>query len=153
MTTTKVTLAYRALLQCVATTLKDHKRLNDPYNLDENDGAQLRQGWGVRVDEGEPTRRCINPEYFLRRTFTVALTRECPAKDSDPERREAAAFELFEDLHLLIAKTVENITLGDTSFDFAFAGDGGIQEVFAEKKPYVALEARFTVEYHQRVGG
>ena len=125
----------------MSTNLSDHFRLNDPYNIEENPEQYLRKGWGIQVDDGVDTNRCISPEYYLGRTFTLVIVRESLAKDSDPARRETSKLDLLEDLHILIAAAVTENTLYQSAVNFKYISDGGLQEVFVNDKPYNFIEA------------
>jgi len=149
----QITTVAAALISLVGTALPSHKRLQNPYHLEDNPEPLLKQGWGIRVDEGLNTKRQISQPYFLARTFSVVLTREALAVASDPATRETAMLGLLEDLHALISTTFTDMTLGGSGFDFRYDSDGGYQEVFSEEKPYFYIEAKFVVEYSQSVSG
>lgn len=148
-----ITTVFNNLVTFMSTNLYDHFRLNDPYNIEENPEQFLRKGWGIQVDDGVDTNRCISPEYYLGRTFTLVVVRESLAKDSDPARRETSKLDLLEDLHILIAAAVTENTLYESAVNFKYISDGGLQEVFVNDKPYNFIEANFLVEYSQTIPG
>lgn len=148
-----ITTVFNNLVTFMSTELSDHFRLNDPYNIEENPEQFLRKGWGIQVDDGVDTNRCISPEYYLGRTFTLVVVRESLAKDSDPARRETSKLDLLEDLHILIAAAVTENTLYESAVNFKYISDGGLQEVFVNDKPYNFIEANFLVEYSQTIPG
>jgi len=148
-----ITTVFNNLVTFMSTNLSDHFRLNDPYNIEENPEQYLRKGWGIQVDDGVDTNRCISPEYYLGRTFTLVIVRESLAKDSDPARRETSKLDLLEDLHILIAAAVTENTLYQSAVNFKYISDGGLQEVFVNDKPYNFIEANFLVEYSQSIPG
>lgn len=148
-----ITTVFNNLVTFMSTNLSDHFRLNDPYNIEENPEQYLRKGWGIQVDDGVDTNRCISPEYYLGRTFTLVVVRESLAKDSDPARRETSKLDLLEDLHILIAAAVTENTLYQSAVNFKYISDGGLQEVFVNDKPYNFIEANFLVEYSQSIPG
>jgi len=149
----KITDVFNNLVTFVGGELSDHTRLNDPYNIEENPEMLLRKGWGIQIDDGVDTNRCISPEYYLGRTFTIVIVRESVAKDSDPVRRELSKLDLLEDLHILIAEAVSENTLYEIAVNFKYISDGGLQEVFVQDKPYNFIEANFLVEYSQTIPG
>lgn len=149
----KITDVFNNLVTFVGGELIDHTRLNDPYNIEENPEMLLRKGWGIQIDDGVDTNRCISPEYYLGRTFTIVIVRESVAKDSDPVRRELSKLDLLEDLHILIAEAVSENTLYQVAVNFKYISDGGLQEVFVQDKPYNFIEANFLVEYSQTIPG
>ena len=149
----KITDVFNNLVTFVGGELSDHTRLNDPYNIEENPEMLLRKGWGIQIDDGVDTNRCISPEYYLGRTFTIVIVRESVAKDSDPVRRELSKLDLLEDLHILIAEAVSENTLYQVAVNFKYISDGGLQEVFVQDKPYNFIEANFLVEYSQTIPG
>jgi hypothetical protein len=148
-----ITTVFNNLVTFMGTELSDHFRLNDPYNIEENPEQYLRKGWGIQIDDGVDTNRCISPEYYLGRTFTLVITRESLAKDSDPARRETSKLDLLEDLHILIAGAVSENTLYQSAVNFKYISDGGLQEVFVNDKPYNFIQANFLVEYSQTIPG
>lgn len=150
---TNISTVFSNLVTFMGTELPNHRRLNDPYNLENNPETLLRKGWGIQIDNGVDTNRCISPEYYLSRTFTLVIVREALAKDSDPIRRENLQLELLEDLHILIAEAVAENTLYQSAVNFKYVSDDGLQEVFVEDKPYNFIQAQFLVEYSQTVTG
>lgn len=150
---TTITTVFTNLVTFTGTLLSSHKRLNDPYSLESNPEQLLRLGWGIQVDDGVDTNRCISPEYYLGRNFTISIVRENLAKDSDPSRRELSKLELLEDLHILIAGAVSENTLYQSAVNFKYLSDGGLQEVFVNEKPYNFIQAKFFVEYSQSITG
>jgi hypothetical protein len=150
---TSITTVFNNLVTFMGDQLTAHKRLNDPYSLEANPEMLLRKGWGIQIDDGSDTGRCISPEYYLARNFTLIVVRETVGKDSDPARRENAMLELLEDLHILIAEAVSENTLYQSAVNFKYVSDSGVQEVFVQEKPYNFVEAVFTVEYSQNITG
>lgn len=148
-----ITTVFNQMISMVGAQLSTHKRLNDPYNLEENPEMLLRKGWGVRIGPGVNSERCISPEYYLNRTFEVVIVREAVAKDSDPSRREASHLELLEDLHTILDEAVSENTLYNSAVNIKYVSDGGLDEIFVFEKPYNLIVAQFTVEYSQNVTG
>jgi len=148
-----ITDVFNNLVIFMGAQLPNHRRLNDPYSLDDNPEQLLRSGWGIQIDDGVDTNRCLSPEYYLGRTFTLIVVRESLAKDSDPIRRELSKLDLLEDLHILISEAVAENTLYQSAINFKYISDGGIQEVFVRDKPYNYIEASFLVEYSQVIPG
>lgn len=149
----KITTVFNNLVTFMGTELPNHKRLNDPYAIENNPEMLLRKGWGIRVVDGLDTKRFICPEYTLARSFGLVIVRESPSKDSDPSRRESAKLEILEDLHTLLIEAVSENTLYGIALDFKYESDGGFQEVFVNEKPYTYLAANFVVEYSQQITG
>lgn len=147
----QITTVYTALVAKMVATYPQHLRLTDADDLENNDQARLRKGWGLRLAQGRNTRRVICPEYHLERQAIVSLTREGPALNSDNATREAAKLALLEDLHLLIAQSVTDLTLDGAVINFQFREDTGPEELLKDGRWYVAIEATFGVEYSQQV--
>lgn len=149
----QITTVFNNLVTFMGTELPNHFRLNDPYTIENNPEQLLRKGWGIQIDDGVDTNRCISPEYYLGRTFTLVVVRESLAKDSDPARRETSKLDLLEDLHILIAAAVTENTLYQSAVNFKYISDSGLQEVFVNDKPYNFIQANFLVEYSQTIPG
>lgn len=150
---TKITDIFNGLVTFMGATLPSHARLNDPYVIENNPEMLVRKGWGIQVDSGTNTQRFTCPQYTLSRTFTLVVVRECPAKDSDPARRETAKLEILEDLHTLIGAALIDVTLNGLALDFKYVSDSGFQDVYVNEKPYTYLAASFSIEYFQLVPG
>lgn len=150
---TTITDVYNNFVTVIETALPSHKRLHNPYSVEENPEMIVRKGWGLQIDDGINSNRCISPEYYLQRNFSVVITRENVAKDSDPVRRDAAKLELLEDLHLLISASVLDNTLTQVAARFQYESDTGLQEVYIQDKPYSFIQAQFLVEYSQQITG
>ena len=148
-----ITTVFNNLVTFLETELPNHYRLNDPYTVENNPEQLCRKAWGIQIDDGVDTNRCISPEYYLGRTFTLVLVRESLAKDSDPVRRETSRLDLLEDLHILIAGAVSENTLYQSAVNFKYISDSGLQEVFVNEKPYNFIQANFLVEYSQTIPG
>lgn len=146
----KITDIHTALHSFLAAQLPNHRRLWMPYFMESNPEQFLRKGYGVKFAEAnsEDDQIC-STAYTLSRTFQVIISREHPAKDSDPARRESDMLELLEDLATLIAGSITDDTLGGVAINFQYASDGGLEFVFVENKPYAFITANFTVEYQQ----
>lgn len=150
---TKITQIHAALVELLQDTLPNHRRLTNVDEIEENDAALLRAGWGLKIGGGVVTTDVICPQYNIERKFLITLTREYLAKDSDVARRDASKVQVLEDLHLVLAAAVSDIQLGDLVTSFVYEDDGGPEELTLQEKPYHMLEATFTVRYFQLVSG
>ena len=73
---TTITDVYNNFVTIIETALPSHKRLHNPYAVEENPEMIVRKGWGLQIDDGINSNRCISPEYYLQRNFSVVITRE-----------------------------------------------------------------------------
>lgn len=150
---TKITQIYTALVDLMGSTFPDFNRLQNVEDLEANPAPQLRAGWAIEIGAGRNTDRQTCPTYSLSRLFTLTLTRECLAKDSDAERREAAKVGILEDLHLLLAATFNDPQLSGACISCLYQADSAPAFFQNGDKTYLAVEGRFTVEYIQQIGG
>ena len=148
----KITDAVEALRSVVESTFAGRARLNLPYDLPANPDNQLKYGYGIKIDGGQNTARefsCVS--YSIKRTMTVILCQDAVAKESDPIRRDALEMGLFEDLALLIAAVVPDVTLNGIVISCVYTDDTGRQEVYTKEQPYIYLEATFDIDYQQTI--
>lgn len=146
---TRISEIYQNLLQAIQEAFPAHKRLENVDDLELNKAPLLRLGWGLKIGPGRDSKRDLCPAYTQFRDFTVILVREGAAKDSDMVRREQAKVDLLEDLHLLRKALDPDQNLSGTAISVTYQDDGGPQDIEADGKWYVALEAQVSIEYKQ----
>jgi hypothetical protein len=146
---TKVSLVHDALITLLESTLTGYTRLPNPYQPDENTNLFLKQGFGLKLGTGENTNRTLGGFQFMRRTFTVVLTRQYFALESDADAKAATEKQLLEDA-LLIQKAIEeDQTVGGTSVSATFTRDSGIEFVSNQTERYMKTEIEILAEYFE----
>lgn len=151
---TKISTIHANLVTLIGTTaLPNSRRLENVDDLEQNKAPLLRAGWGLQFGSGLNTRRNACPNFSIRRNFTITLTRECPAKDSDMTRREAGKLALLEDVQTLLGYMNQDKTLGGEAVNFDYDSDGAPEEMNVDGQWFVAIELSCFVEYFQTVGG
>jgi len=142
----KITSIYNNLVSLCEGALPDHKRIPNPYALEQNSELILEQGWGLVVSTGENTNRQIGCDKSYSRSFQIIITRKITTTDHNIDQRTAIEKQILEDLHLvwsalendsdLTGQTAQTIQVLDGGLEF-FEGDrakylGVIIDVFAE---------------------
>lgn len=142
---TEISTIYDGLVTRLAALLPNHKRLTDPYNLDNNSTTFLNQGWGLAVGQGENTERQVSCQSSVRRTFQVPITRHYAATAHAVTAKATVEKLLLEDLQIIYDDAQEN-GLNVANLTLAVTDDG-ITEVFAEESPYLSVTVIVSVEY------
>lgn len=150
-TPTQITSAFNALVSLLQTALPDHKRLAYADDLEANDKHSMRLGWGIVFGGGINSKRNICPNYARRRTFTIVLTRENTAKDTDVVKKDQNKVWLLEDLHLVLNQIEQTKNLDGATINCEAETDDGPVE--SEVEGFLVLELTVTIENIQQVSG
>lgn len=153
---TRITHLLAFLDSELAAALPEHKELQDPDDLFENLDTELSRGWGVSVGGAENTERCMDGQaYYLRREFTIVLTRDIASQLSDRALRKRNRDRLLEDLTLVMKRFTGQYTVtleGTTTvlaFDFKFVNDVGVKEIVVNDARYIFTELTVSAEYRE----
>lgn len=126
-----------------------YKRLPNPYELNENNGRILEQGWGLALTPGgENTARFSCATRSMRVTFQLALTRKFYALEHDAPAKANVDKLLLTDFETVFDDSWKN-SLGVDGLNVT-SGFAGIQPVFVDKDLYRALLMNMTVEYFRQ---
>lgn len=138
----------------IKAALPESLELLDPNDLFENPPNILARGWGVSIEQGENTERCLDDQsYYYRRLFTMVLSKDYVAMDSDPDTKRAKQKALLEDLNLLLKRltgqnSIEDST-GTTSFIVRFEGDSGPRPITVNGQDFLFIELTVSAEYRE----
>lgn len=131
----------------LATVLPSHKRLPNPYDLNENIGQLLEQGWGLGISPGgENTHRFSCTTRSLQVTFQIAITRKYIALENDAAAKALADKNLLSDFEAILDDSWKS-NFGLDNVMNLVPGFSGIQTVFANKDQYRCALVTMTVEY------
>lgn len=146
-----ITDVYTALQTRLAAIYPNHRRLTNPYKIDQNAETNLFLGYGVQVLPGENSKRNISCKISIQRTFLVILVRKFRSLELDRIGKETTEKALLEDQFLLIKDIESDPNLGVPTIvaRAEWLNDGGISFVFGDKDSYMKLENTVEVEYFE----
>jgi len=146
----KATDVFDALVARVAAVLPDHKRIPNPYIIEQNSERILNKGQGVTFGPGENTFRRLTNQLSVARDFSVIITRKSIKKETDSSGRAEDIQLLFEDQKLVIDDVEKNTTLLDSTLSVAksdYLSDNGLEFIYGEKDNFIKVESVIRVEY------
>lgn len=146
---TVVSTMYDAFVTRLGALLPDHRRLPNPYDIEENSELYLKQGWGLAVAGLENTNRSTTCNVSTRVTFEIPITRKYFALEHDAVSKGATDKALLEDLQLIIDDAQKN-NLGATSSTHiaVFLTAGGVSSIRVDDEDkFRELRATLTAEY------
>lgn len=139
--------AYNALVGRIEALLPNHRRLDNPNDVEKNNNKVLALAWGLRIGAAENSAREFN-SLSMRRDMILILTQSQDGRKEDGADKALNELALFDD-QLLVTKDVQKDgTLGLTNgTSISFVGsDGGIEPVFTDKESFIKLETNFAIE-------
>lgn len=147
---------YDALHSMISSTLSTHKKLFDPYQLEENPEHALTQGYGLAIGGAQNNEDLLSGQISLSRDMSVILTRRLSAYQTDAAQKGVAEKQLLEDLRLIIRATEMNPSLNgfianSSLVSTTFIGDEGISQI--AETSFIQLIANFRIKYFEQLGG
>lgn len=142
---------YDAIVTRVETVFPNHTRLPNPYKIEENNEAFLRQGWGLSMTSGTNSNRQLSCSISIQRSFTISLVRKFYAVESNVDNKVTVEKQLIEDQLLLIKDLCDNSSLDATNSLVDFESDDGIEYVYGDKDNFLVLNSTFRVEYFDTI--
>lgn len=143
--------AYDSIVSRIAALLPNHKRLRDPYNLEQNPDDFLKQGWGLSVGggglAGENTKRFTGCIVTTRIYYQLAITRKSYALDLDPANKAITDKNLLEDARVIIEDVWKNNFNIEDSPLIEFRDFSGISPVRVDKNSYLYVTMNLGAEY------
>lgn len=140
---------FDAIVTRMATLLPSHHRIPNPYELSENNGRILEQGWGLGISPGgENTNRFSCATRSLRVTFQLSITRKFYATEHDAAAKAYADKLLLTDFETVLDDSWKN-NMGLAGLQLT-PGFIGIVSIFTDKDLYRSLNSNLTVEYFRQ---
>ena len=146
----KATDVFDALVARLAAVLPAHKRIENPYVIENNSERVLNKGQGVAFGPAENTQRRLTNQLSVARDFLVTITRKTIKKKTDSSGRAEDIQLLFEDQKLVLDDIEKNTTLLDSTLSVAksdYISDNGLEFIFTEKDNFIKIESVIRVEY------
>ncbi len=136
----------------VAALLPNHKRLGNPYRVEENPSTYLDQGYGIAVQPGAVnSNRTLSCQLSIVRRLTITITRKYFGNDADATRKYSTEKSLLEDQFLIIKDFEKRSPFQTYSIRSEFESDNGIEFVYAENKPFYMIQSSFIIEYFENL--
>jgi hypothetical protein len=147
--TAKVLTIYDQIVTQLGTSLPNHQRLPNPYQVDENAIGQLTNGYGLVIGPGVDTKRYVGCIVTWERTFTIILVRKITTTSNNIGSRVIIEKDIIEDHDTLRKDFYLNSTLGQNAIQTTVLSDGGIQFVTQELSKFLAMEIQLVTEYQE----
>ena len=148
-----ISTLFDTIKSAATATLSSHYVLSNPYNPEENDELSLNQGVGVAFGSGQKSDREIDNHLWIRRSFSIVVTRRFFATELNTSDKETTEKDLFEDQKLLIIKMMQDPLVGisNSVAKLIFISDNGIETIFGEADNFLKLVSNFEVEYRETI--
>jgi hypothetical protein len=147
--TAKVLTIYDAIVTQVNTSLPNHSRMPNPYQVDSNSYLNLVNGFGLAVGPGVDTNRYVGCLVTWQRTFTIILVRKITTTEHNIGSKVVIEKALLEDHDTLRKDFYLNSTLGGNAIKSTVSSDGGIAFIDADLLKFLSLEMTLDVEYQE----
>lgn len=147
-----ITTATDNMVARILTVLTTHRRLPNPYRLEENSEQILKKGFGITLLSAVNTEREMGcSRWFLQRDVGIIVTREALVRELDFDGKFDVEQAILEDAYALqnSFESYRNLNL-TAVVDFKFTGDGGLFN-FVEKKSIFALQLNYSLEYYEPI--
>lgn len=146
---TRISDIYDAIVDQIEAKLTTHKRIANPYVIDDNSFLQLQKGFGVIVGPGVDTQRYVGCLVTWERQFTIILVRQITTTQNNIGSREVIEKGLLDDHDLLRKAFYLNSTLGGIAIKSTVSDDGGIAFVDADRLKFIQIAMSLFVEYQE----
>ena len=146
-----ISTAYDKIVTEMTTLYPSHRRLTNPYQVEQNVEKFLEQGWGISVQAGLNTERQLSCRLSVQRTVNLILSRKFFARELNVESKADTEKLILEDHFSLLENFEKDHTLDGTVTNFKYVSDSGIEFVFAEKNQYLVLTSVYEMEYFETI--
>lgn len=143
----KVLDIYDAIVDLIEATLPTHKRLPNPYVVDQNTYAQMTKGFGMAIGTGFDTERFVCDLVTWQRSFTIILVQRITTTQNNIGSRETIEKAILEDHDKLRKAFYLNSSLGEKAIKSTVSSDSGPTFVDADLLKFFTLEINLNVEY------
>lgn len=138
------------LLSETFTSGNSYRKMNYPYDIEQNDRFILNKGFGFYISNGSNTDLFFEGNIInLKRDLVVILSRIDRGTDLDTDLRQSAEKNLFEDQLTLINALGRDHTLKTIITKIVYDSDRGIEFAFDEneRSNYLFLQTTFSFDY------
>lgn len=124
-----------------------HKKLVNPYKIEENDDKLLNRGYGFNVVSGENPRLVLDCHLSMARSLEITLTIINRGTDRDILIRETSEKTLLEDHAKLLKAVLTDPNLNETLAKLEYQSDNGIEYVQGEKENFIMIKSTYLIQY------
>lgn len=145
----KVTKAYEGIICQLQKLYPNKSKIPNPYSLPDNIDKFLIDGFGIKIDNGDPVESefCV---FSIGQQVSIVLTRELVATDSDTKVHDDINLKLLEDVYKLRKMMSSPDRLDVSSISIVnLGGNSGVTEVIAGKRKYLSIEVAFILEIEE----
>lgn len=151
----KISVVYDRLrvLTPTLTGFTDKTEIPNPYSLVDNDFNLLREGYGIKVESGNPASSTWTKSFSEQRIFTVVVTQGIFSVTHDPEQIVTAAKDLLEDSLVLKQAFLDNTQLSIPS-DIEIVhlvSSGPVDFVQGDKYNFLVNETSFAIQIRENL--
>jgi hypothetical protein len=141
-----ITDVYNQLKAQIKSVLPNHQLLANPYRTADNPELLLRQGYGIQIGQGGNNRLSV---YSLsqKRQFSIVITRQAYATQSDQGAKAVTEKQIIEDQLLVLNAIEKDPTLGGLVLRAEYASDSGVSFVSTDKDNFLELTTAVSVIY------
>lgn len=145
----KISTIYDLIVVAVESQLTGYRRLPNPYDIFDNPALILKKGYGIRINDGENTKRYVGCITTWVRSFDIIITRQVVNTDSDALGRASIEKEILEAHKLVLHKFESDPSLGGSDIKAEINVDGGIQYISEQDSKYLAMVINLNLEYQE----
>lgn len=142
---------YDEMVTRVSTVLSSHKRLTNPYKIEQNTKGILTLGWGIRLGPMVNSQRTMCPKISLDRDTIIIITRKFIAQETAVTIKADAEKNLMEDQLLVVKDLCDNSNLSGVLGNVDFLSSSEIIQIFGDKDNFIALESTFKAEVFETI--
>ena len=139
-----------ALLSETFTSGNSYRKMNYPYDIDQNDRFILNKGYGFYISNGSNTDIFFEGSLInVQRELVIILSRVDRGTDFDTDLRESAEKLLFEDQLTLLGALAKDSILKPLVTKVIYDSDSGIEFAYdeQERSNYLFLQTSFLFDY------
>lgn len=142
----KITEVYKGIVAQLTTLFPNKTRIPYAYSLKDNIDRFLVNGWGIKVEGSGSSTFVEYCSFAMDRTFSIVISREYIATDSDTKIQDDVSLFLLEDTAAVQKLFVGPEKMGiDEILIVDISGDDGVTEVLVGKRKFLSMELRFQI--------
>lgn len=145
---TTLATVYDAIVAKCEAAFPTHKRIPNPYALEQATPLLADKAFGVSVGAGEPARGEVS-RFQSERSFDVLLVRAVHRTDHDVTGRENADKAMLADYAALRSAVETDPTLSQTVSDTSYTGDSGVGFLSGDRFRFMVMTVSFTVRFYE----
>lgn len=142
-----ISTIYDAIVDVIEAELTTHKRLPNPYEVEENTYLHLNKAFGVGIGSGFDTQRYVGCLVTWEQSYNIVLVRRIVTTENNTAKREVIEKDILEDFDGLRKAFYLANTLSGNAIKSTVIAHGGINLIDGENMKFLALEMNLIVEY------